>query len=237
MASGTVYLVPVGLGEAPWQGWLAPAAREIACGLDYFVAEKAKSARAALKAMEIGRALQTIRIAEMPQQPAAAHWDELLAPVLDGTDCGVMSEAGCPGVADPGAALVLRAHELGIRVVPLVGASAVLLALMASGLNGQSFAFHGYLPVKEASRRQRILELEADSRRQGRTQIFIETPYRNIALFETLLAACAPQTLLCVASVLTLPGERIDTLRIEVWRRRQPPEFERRPTVFLLLAQ
>jgi 16S rRNA (cytidine1402-2'-O)-methyltransferase len=159
-----------------------------------------------------------------------------MAPLLAGHDLGLMSEAGCPAVADPGALLVQRAHELGITVKPLVGPSSLLLALMASGLDGQRFAFHGYLPAREPERSRRIVELEGESARNRQTQIFIETPYRNSVLFNALLAACRPRTRLCIATDLTLDSERIHTRRARDWKAATPPDLDKRPTVFLLLA-
>ena len=156
--------------------------------------------------------------------------------LLAGRDAGLMSEAGCPAVADPGALLVRRAHEAGIRVVPMVGPSSLLLALMASGLNGQSFAFHGYLPVDEEARKKRIKELEAESARLSRTQLFIETPYRNDRMFEALRSTCGPETRLCIARDLTVESEWITTRRIAEWKKAAAPDLAKRPTVFLLLA-
>jgi 16S rRNA (cytidine1402-2'-O)-methyltransferase len=147
-----------------------------------------------------------------------------------------MSEAGCPAVADPGALLVRRAHERHIVVKPLVGPSSLLLALMASGLDGQRFAFHGYLPAREPERSSRIAELEGESARHQQTQIFIETPYRNHALFNALLLSCRPKTRLCLATDLTSDSEQIATRRIADWKAATPPDLDKRPTVFLLLA-
>jgi 16S rRNA (cytidine1402-2'-O)-methyltransferase len=147
-----------------------------------------------------------------------------------------VSEAGVPAVADPGALLVRRAHERGIRVVPLVGPSSILLALMASGLNGQSFAFHGYLPIDANERTKRLRELEQQSRKARQTQIFIETPYRNRALLDTLLATCAPSTLICVAVDLTLPTETIVSRAASDWKKASAPDLHKRPAIFLLLA-
>ncbi len=162
--------------------------------------------------------------------------ERLLQPLEQGVDIGVMSEAGCPAVADPGALLVRFAHDKGFKVRPLVGASSLLLALMASGLDGQRFAFHGYLPQREPERSRRIHELEQESQRQRQTQLCIETPYRNRALFDALLANCRPTTMLCLASDLTLPGEEVATHPVAAWRSLPPPALERRPTVFLLLS-
>jgi 16S rRNA (cytidine1402-2'-O)-methyltransferase len=234
--SGVLWLLPVALGDTPWQDCLPAATREAACRLTHFVAENAKTARAELKRIGHPLPLRELAIEQKPATLAPADIERLLAPLLAGLDLGLMSEAGCPAVADPGALLVRRAHELGIAVKPLVGPSSLLLALMASGLNGQRFAFHGYLPAREPERSRRIVELEGESARNKQTQIFIETPYRNSALFNALLSACRPRTRLCVATDLTLSSERIRTCRMTDWKAAPPPDLDRRPTVFLLLA-
>jgi 16S rRNA (cytidine1402-2'-O)-methyltransferase len=234
--AATLFLIPVALGESTWPEYLPRASRDIAASLRHFVVENAKSARAELKRLDHPVPLRELAIQQLPEKPTAADIENLLAPLRAGHDLGLMSEAGCPGVADPGAALVQRAHELGYSVRPLVGPSSLLLALMASGLEGQRFAFHGYLPAREPERSRRIAELERESQKAAQTQLFIETPYRNAALFDALLAGCRPQTLLCVASDLTLPTETIATRRVADWRKAQRPDLEKRPTVFLLLA-
>lgn len=234
--SGTLYLVPAGLGGGDWQATLPATAREAVCGLDRFAAENAKAARAELARLGHPRPLRDITIEVLPDPPDETWIRAFLAPVAAGASAGLMSDAGCPGVADPGAAVVACAHAMSIRVLPLVGPSSILLALMASGLNGQRFAFHGYLPVKDAALAARIRELEAASRREYCTQVFIETPYRNARLLRALLETADPQTRLCVATDLTLPGETIASHTIAHWRRSPRPELERRPSVFLLLA-
>jgi 16S rRNA (cytidine1402-2'-O)-methyltransferase len=236
--SGTLYLVPNALGEveaSALDAVLPESVRAIAAQLGYYVGENAKTTRAFLKKVGTTRPLQEIEIRELNVKTPAAAIDALLAPILAGIDGGLVSEAGCPAVADPGALLVRRAHERGVRVVPLVGPSSILLALMASGLNGQSFAFHGYLPVDAAERAQRLRELEQQSRRARQTQIFIETPYRNRAMLDTLAATCVPSTLICVAVDLTLPTEQIVTRSAADWPR-QKLELHKRPAIFLLLA-
>ena len=180
--------------------------------------------------------MRELSIEQLPEKLNSAEINRLLSPLQTGHDLGVMSEAGCPGVADPGALLVRRAHELGIRVKPLVGPSSLLLSLMASGLDGQQFAFHGYLPAREPERSQKIGALEKDSRRLGQTQLFIETPYRNAAIFQALLATCQGETRLCIATDLTLPDETIVTRTVAQWRKAPAPSLEKRPTVFLMLA-
>ncbi len=236
MKKGTLYLLPVPLGEtAPAEVLPAPVCSR-AKVLTHFVAENAKSARAFLKSLPSQTPLQQIEISELNEHTAPAALPGLLAPLLAGFDLGLISEAGCPAVADPGAALVALAHAHEITVVPLVGPSAILLALMASGLSGQHFAFHGYLPAKEALRQAKLKELEKDSRQQQRTQIFIETPYRNAQMLATLLAVCSPTTRICVATDLSLGSERVTTRTTAQWRTQETPPFERRPTVFLLQA-
>jgi 16S rRNA (cytidine1402-2'-O)-methyltransferase len=233
---GTLWLLPVALGDTPWQACLPAATRDTACRLAHFVVENAKTARAELKRVGHPLPLRELAIEQLPAAPTPAEIETLMAPLLAGLDLGLMSEAGCPAVADPGALLVRRAHELGIAVKPLVGPSSLLLALMGSGLEGQRFAFHGYLPAREPERSRRIVELEGESARNKQTQIFIETPYRNGALFQALLSACRPRTRLCLATDLSLDSESIATRRVADWKAAPAPNLDKRPTVFLLLA-
>jgi len=170
---------------------------------------------------------------ELSEHTKADELDTLIAPLLAGKDVGLISEAGCPAVADPGANLVRLAHRKNVRVVPLVGPSSIMLALMASGMNGQRFAFHGYLPVDKAERKRKLQELEAASRSRDETQIFIETPYRNRQLLEAMVEACHGETELCVASDLTTPAERIETKTISQWKKALP-QIDKQPAVFLL---
>jgi 16S rRNA (cytidine1402-2'-O)-methyltransferase len=235
VTNGTLYLVPTLLGDAPADSVIPAGTALIIRRLDYFIAENPKTARAFLKIMETSHALQSIEMRELSVNTPEAEYRNLIQPILDGRDGGLLSEAGAPAVADPGAPLVALAHRHGIRVVPLVGPSAILLALMASGLDGQRFAFHGYLPKDEAELATSLRELESRSRAGHQTQIFIETPYRNDRLFGVLLARCAPSTKLCVASDITLASESIVTRAVSEWKKR-PPEIGRKPTVFLLLA-
>lgn len=236
-APGTLYCVPTPIadGRAPAED-LAPWALGRVGELDYVIAENAKTARAVLKGFPLRRPIQEIRIVELSEHTRDDAIGPMLEPLLAGRSAALMSEAGCPGVADPGARLVLAAHEAGVPVVPVVGPSALLLALMGSGLNGQRFAFAGYLPTAADARRQRLRELEQRSRREDETQLFIETPYRNQAMLDALLGALAPATLLCVAADLTGAAQRLETRRVADWRAR-PPTLERVPTVFLLLAR
>lgn len=236
MTNGTLYLIPVPLGAVTPESSLPASVVERVRPLTHFVVENAKSARAFLKAVGTDQALQALQLEELNEHTKPEALDRLLAPLRAGQDVGLLSEAGCPAVADPGANLVALAQQENIRVVPLIGPSSLLLALMASGLNGQCFAFHGYLPAKELERAKTLRELESESRKRRQTQIFIETPYRNRQLYDSILQICQPGTRLTVATDLSLHGESVLTRTIQQWKKQTPPEFERRPTVFLLLA-
>jgi 16S rRNA (cytidine1402-2'-O)-methyltransferase len=240
--TGTLFLIPNTLGETEALSNVLPEqVQRITSQLDYFVAENAKTARAFLKLVgdqhPLSKPMQEIKIAELNVNTPATALNELLAPLLAGQDGGLVSEAGVPAVADPGADLVRLAHQHNIPVRPLVGPSSLLLAVMASGLNGQSFAFNGYLPTDAAQRTARLKELEQRSRKEKQTQLFIETPYRNAAMLEAMAAACAPATLICVATDLSLPSETIRTMTAAQWKTAPAPDFHKKPTVFLLLAQ
>lgn len=233
---GTLHCVPTPItANRPPQADLSPAAIALVADLDYVIAENAKTARAFLKQLPLSRPIQSIDIVELDQHTPDAAIGPMLAPLRAGRDAALVSEAGCPGVADPGARLVLAAHLEGIPVQPMVGPSALLLALMGSGLNGQRFAFAGYLPTAPDERARRLRELELRSRRDGETELFIETPYRNQVMFDALLSTLAPSTWLCVASHLGAADALLRTDRIEAWRRRRPA-LARVPTVFLFLA-
>lgn len=214
----TLYLIPVPLGPVSPDACLPPDTLAVARRLTHFVVERAKTARAHLKAMGHPLPLQSLHLEELNEHTPAATVAALLAPLRTGHDLGLLSEAGCPAVADPGAALVRAAHREQIPVVPLVGPSSILLALMASGLGGQRFAFHGYLPAKEPERRQAIHELEKTARRERAAQLFIETPYRSAALLDALATTLAPGTLISVGADLTLPSQLIQTRDARAWR-------------------
>lgn len=233
-SQGTLYLIPVSLGEIDAAAVLPQGTLSVVRGLRSFIAENPKSARRFLKSVAYPWPLREAEIATLDEHTTADELPALIAPLLRGEDCGLMAEAGCPAVADPGAALVRLAHTHDLRIVPLVGPSAILLALMASGLNGQHFTFHGYLPVETAERKRTLRELEDIAARTGAAQVFIETPYRNGAVLQAMLEHCRGDTLLCIATDLTLPGESISTRRIAEWKKRSPA-LDRRPTVFLLL--
>jgi 16S rRNA (cytidine1402-2'-O)-methyltransferase len=243
--TGTLFLIPNTLGATESLDHVIPQhVQALTAQLPYFVAENAKTARAFLKlvgaAHPLARPLQEIQISELNVNTPPAALAGLLEPLKAGQDAGLLSEAGVPAVADPGADLVRLAHQHGIPVRPLVGPSSILMSVMASGLNGQSFAFNGYLPTDAAARAKRIKDLEVRSRQEKQTQLFIETPYRNAAMLEALVNGCNGATLICVATDISLPSESIRTMTGAQWKSLltagKAPDFHKKPTVFLLLA-
>jgi len=226
---GTLYVIPSTLGGRAAEA-LPGSSLDLIRTLKCFAVENAKSARAFLNDVGMPCPMQDLNISTLGDDVSPQ------VKILKVTSLGLLSEAGCPAIADPGAGLVEAAHREGIKVVPLVGPSSIVLALMASGLEGQRFAFCGYLPREAAARTRRIAELERRSRKEAETQIFIETPYRNDALLGALLASCNSETLLCLASDLTLDSEQVKTRTIGQWRGGRPV-IGKRPTVFLLLAR
>jgi 16S rRNA (cytidine1402-2'-O)-methyltransferase len=216
--TGALYLIPVPLGPVAPDACLPPDTLAVARRLDHFIVERAKTARAHLKAMGHPQPIQALQIEELNEHTQAAAIPPLLAPLKAGHDVGLLSEAGCPAVADPGSALVLAAHRENIPVVPLIGPSSILLALMGSGLGGQRFSFHGYLPAKEPDRSQKIRDVEKTARKEKATQLFIETPYRSAALLDALATTLAPDTLISVGADLSLPSQLIQTRSAKNWR-------------------
>jgi 16S rRNA (cytidine1402-2'-O)-methyltransferase len=238
-----LHLIPVPLSELasadPAQS-LTPDLLELTRQLRYFIVENAKSARAFLKTVQMPVPIADLSIQELPgrgkmgkSEAKNSDWDALLLPIADGHAIGLISEAGCPAVADPGSDLVQRAHQRNIPVMPHIGPSSLLLALMGSGLGGQRFAFHGYLPQDDQGRKQALSRLEEESRRLDVTQIVIETPYRNRVFFESLVQGLKPNTQLCVAADLTMPSQLIQTRTIEQWKKSGAPTLDKRPAVFL----
>ncbi len=216
--TGTLYLIPVPLGPVDPESCLPLETLAVARRLDTFIAERAKTARAHLKTMGHPKPLQELAILELNEHTKAAEIPALLLPLKNGKDVGLMSEAGCPAIADPGAELVKAAHRENIAIFPLVGPSSILLALMASGLGGQHFCFHGYLPAKEPERTKKIRELEQAARKNASTQLFIETPYRSAAMLEALSATLSADTLISIGADLSLPNQLIKTLSARNWR-------------------
>ncbi|MFD1467339.1 SAM-dependent methyltransferase [Hymenobacter caeli] len=231
----SLYLIPTPLADDTAPQVLPPQVVAAVGRLPYFLVENARTARRFVKSVAPARVIEEIRFGVIDKDSTPAEVRAALEPLLkEGLEAGVLSEAGCPGIADPGAALAAEAHRLGLRVVPLVGPSSLLLALMASGLNGQQFAFHGYLPIEKGPRATAIKALEREAQQRNQSQLFIETPYRNGALFLDLLAHLQPATRLCVAADVTGAGEFIRTLPVGEWRRRPAPELHKIPTVFVL---
>lgn len=233
MQKGTLFLIPIPLGEDAVFSLPQYCIDELQ-RLDYFIAERARTTRRFIKTTEPKRPISDLTVFELDKRDPERDIDAFLAPALSGNDIGLMSEAGCPGVADPGAKVVERAHELGIKVKPLVGPSSLLLALMASGMNGQSFSFVGYLPQKTPELVREIKRLETLSRKYKQTQFFIETPYRNNALLKTLIETLSTNTKLAIACNLTLPDELIVSKPVAQWKKGQLPDLHKKPTVFLV---
>lgn len=213
---------------------LPPEVIATAQKLEHFVVETEKPARQFLSAIKTIKPVRELSLSLLNEHTQDKELNALLTPIFAGHDVGLMSDAGCPGVADPGAKLVELAHKKGIKVVPLVGPSSILLSLMASGLNGQSFAFLGYLPVDKAARIAKLKEIEKRSLTHKETQIFIETPYRNTQMLEAILSTCNANTHLCIACHVSLPDEMIVTKRISEWKQSALPDLNKKPTVFLM---
>ena len=233
---GTLYLIPVTLGEDNITQVLPPDVVKVAQKLDNFVVESEKSARHFLSTIKTIRPVRELNLNLLNEHTEQKDVNALLAPLLAGKDVGLMSDAGCPGVADPGAKLVELAHQKGIRVIPFVGPSSILLSLMASGFNGQQFTFLGYLPVDKTQRNQKLKEIEKRSLTNKETQIFIETPYRNQHMLEAIMSVCQPSTKLCIACDISLATELISSKTIASWRKSPLPDLHKRPAIFLLLA-
>ncbi len=230
---GNLYLIPSFISETSIPGSLPSLNQEIIKGLDVFIVEELRTARRYLRSIGFSKDFDTILFFELNEHTNLTEIRDFLQPVLDGKNAGLISEAGTPCVADPGAELVMLAHQKGIRVIPLTGPNSIILALMASGLNGQNFIFHGYLPIDKVERKQAIKSLEKDIQTFGRTQIFIEAPYRNVALFDALISNCSNDIKLCIACNITSTDEFIQTKSIEDWKK-EKPDIYKKPTVFLI---
>lgn len=233
---GTLYLLPCPISDEGSVWDVLPAKnREVMASLDYFIVENTRTARRFLAKCALGRPIEELEFAELNEHTVAGREvEQLVEPLMQGRSAGVISEAGVPGVADPGALVVELCHRRGIRVVPLVGPSSILMAVMASGLNGQSFAFNGYLPIKPPERARAIRHLEQRARQEHQSQLFIEAPYRNLKLVEQLLQVCQTETKLTIALDLTAEGEFVRTLTIGQWRREPLPDLQKRPAIFIL---
>ncbi|UJH91176.1 SAM-dependent methyltransferase [Antarcticibacterium sp. 1MA-6-2] len=231
--SGKLYLIPTTLGPSNPIEVLPYSIKKIIEKVDHYIVENEKTARRSIKEVVPGKKQPLLKLSLLNKFTEASSLSGFLDPCKDGLDVGLLSEAGCPGVADPGAEIVQIAHSMGIQVVPLVGPSSILLAMMGSGMNGQSFTFHGYLPIDKKERKQELKNLERISLERKQAQIFIETPYRNNAFLEDMTAVLHPGTRLCVACDLTLPSEFILTQTIAAWKKTKV-DLHKRPTIFVL---
>lgn len=236
-AYGFLYLIPTTLGENEPLEVLPISIKRAIENIDHYIVENEKSARRFIKKVSPRKSQPDLNLQLLNKYTDPASLPSYLDPCLEGYNVGVLSEAGCPGIADPGADVVLLAHQMNIRVIPLVGPSSVILALMASGMNGQSFAFNGYLPIDATERKKAIRQLEKHSRSTGQSQIFIETPYRNNKLLEEFLRTLSGSTKLCVGCDLTLPTELVITREVSAWKQQELPELHKRPAIFLIQAQ
>ncbi len=235
-SKGKIYLIPTPISEGERGLLTIPTHNmQILKGLEYFIVENLRTARRFISSCKLGVTIDTLTLVEYSEHTNPDSAASLLKPVLEGKDCGIMSEAGVPAVADPGAAIVAAAHRLGIEVIPLVGPSSIIMALMASGLNGESFAFNGYLPIKPAEREKRISQLVSLVTRNNQSQIFIETPYRNVQLFETIIKTAPRGIKLTVASNISSENEYIHTYTIDEWKKHKIDDILRKiPTIFIL---
>ncbi len=229
-----LYLIPVTLGDTPLNKVLPAHNTNVILSIRHFIVEEIRTARRFLKQVDRNINIDELSFYPMGKHADAALFSRYLEPLRKGEDVGIISEAGCPAVADPGADIVSIAQREGLKVVPLVGPSSILLAVMASGFNGQSFAFHGYLPIDTSDRAKRLKQLEARAHAENQTQLFIETPYRNAKLFADICTACSPRTRLCVAAGLTTEQEYIHTQTITEWKRSGLPELGKIPAIFLI---
>lgn len=225
-------MIPVGISDAPLNDVLPSGNADIVTGIRHFIVENVRTARRFLKRLDPSIDIGLITFYELNRHTDSTEVAGFLGPLRKGEPVGVMSEAGCPGVADPGALAVFAAQKEGFKVIPLIGPSSIILSLMASGLNGQNFAFHGYLPVDDKEREKRIRDLEQISMKFGVTQIFIETPYRNARMTHSLIQTLKPETYLCIARDITSAEESIKTKPVREWRALKP-ELDKVPTIFL----
>ena len=236
MKLGTLFLIPTPISEAPMHFVIPEGNKEQLAHIKHFLVEKEKPARAALKKLNLKNAIQDLRLYNIGKYSESNDFESYFEPLFRGEDMGLLSDAGCPGIADPGSELVKLAHQFNIRVLPLVGPSSIFLALMASGLNGQNFAFHGYLPVKDKERGKKLRDLEQFSNKTKQTQMFIETPYRNEQMLEALKKTLRADTKLCLAVDTTGNSEYIKTLTIAEWKAYPHAPIHKKPCVFLFQA-
>lgn len=232
-ATGKLYLIPVTLGESNPFDVLPETVKRTIEFIDYYIVENEKTARRFIKSVHPEKVQASLHLSTLNKHTEVSEHNQMIQPCMEGKNVGLMSEAGCPGVADPGAAIVKIAHEKGIQVVPLVGPSSILLAMMGSGMNGQSFAFNGYLPIDKGEKKAALKNFEQLSFSKNQSQLFIETPYRNNKLLDDVLQTLQPNTFLCIACDLTLPTEYIKTLRVTDWKK-TTIDLHNRPAIFII---
>jgi len=230
---GILYLIPTTLGESNPHDVLPQTVKRAIEFIDCYIVENEKTARRFIKSIYPEKEQSSLIISSLNKHTEVSEHNQMIQPCLQGINVGLMSEAGCPGVADPGAAIVKLAHEKGIQVVPLVGPSSILLAMMGSGMNGQSFAFNGYLPIDKSDKKSALKNFEKLSFDKNQSQIFIETPYRNNKLLEDFLQTLQPNTHLCIAADITLPTEYIKTMKVSEWKK-ATIDLHNRPTIFII---
>ncbi|MBU2061230.1 MAG: SAM-dependent methyltransferase [Bacteroidetes bacterium] len=230
---GKLYLIPTTMGECDPMDVLPQTVKRTIDFIDHYIVENEKTARKSIKEVHTEKKQSELILFTLNKRTEVKEHLEFIQPLLEGKNVGLMSEAGCPGVADPGAVIVKLAHDKGIQVVPLVGPSSILLAMMASGMNGQSFTFHGYLPIEKDEKKASFKSLERISFEKNQSQIFIETPYRNNKLLEDLIQTLNPETHLCIATDITLPTEYIKTKKIAAWKK-ETIDLHKRPTIFII---
>jgi 16S rRNA (cytidine1402-2'-O)-methyltransferase len=230
---GKLYLIPTSMGDCDPMDVLPQTIKRCIDFIDDYIVENEKTARKCIKSTNPEKVQATLRLSSLNKHTEVSEYNKMIQPCLEGKNVGLMSEAGCPAIADPGAAIVKIAHEKGIQVVPLVGPSSILLAMMASGMNGQGFTFNGYLPIEKSEKKTALKNLEQLSQTKNQSQIFIETPYRNNKLLEDIIQSLQPNTHLCIATDITLPTEYIKTLRIADWKKTKV-DLHNRPTIFII---
>ncbi len=234
MAAGKVYLIPTVIADDTQHEVIPQQVKDVIASLDYFLVENLRTARRYVSSLKLGLHIESLQFELLDKKTPATQLQQLMRPVQKGRSVGILSESGCPGIADPGAQAVEYAHQQQIEVVPLVGPSSILMALMASGFNGQSFVFHGYIPIDKNQKVKKIKAMEADAVKLSQTQIFMDTPYRNQALLQDLIANCQPTTRLSIARGITGKHELVQTKSIKEWKNGPLPDLRKIPTIFSL---
>ncbi|MFC2097636.1 SAM-dependent methyltransferase [Bacteroidota bacterium] len=233
MQKGNIFMIPSTLGDSPVENVIPSYLSILILNIDFYIVENIRTTRRFLKKLNKEINIDNLEFFVLNKYTTDEEKSDFLLPAIQGNDLGIISEAGCPGVADPGADIIFQAHKQNIRVIPLAGPSSIIMALMASGFNGQNFAFSGYIPIKKDERTRRIKQLEKRSKTEKQSQIFMETPFRNIQMFDDICEACQPDTYLCVATDISLDTEEIKSQTIKQWKKNRP-DINKRPSIFIL---